>query len=153
RNVSGRVRKAQYYRVRLERLRPCRRQREATGVVTTESRLTTETPPVFGENAKNVTTPAWFAKYRYAIFVTDLVVIVAALFVAQRARFGTVDGHIMAGPVQVDYAVAGLVIELIWVLALTASESRSMRVIGAGLDEYRKVINTTFATFGLIAVC
>lgn len=122
-------------------------------MVTTESRLTTETPPVFGENAKNVATPAWFAKYRYAIFVTDLVVIVAALLVAQRSRFGTVDGHIMAGPVQVDYAVAGLVIELIWVLALTASESRSMRVIGAGLDEYRKVINATFATFGLIAVC
>ncbi|MFC7404653.1 sugar transferase [Georgenia alba] len=120
-------------------------------MATTESRL--EPGDLLAEVPEGrVVAAPWFDKYRYAIFVTDLVMIVAALLIAQHTRFGSVYGNVVAGPFAIDYGVAGLVIELIWVVALTATDSRSKRVIGAGLEEYRRVLSATFATFGLVAV-
>jgi exopolysaccharide biosynthesis polyprenyl glycosylphosphotransferase len=94
----------------------------------------------------------WYEKYRYALFVTDLLMIVVALLTAQYSRFGGESGALAVGPWQFGYGVVGLVLELIWVFALTATESRSKRVIGAGLEEYRAVLNGTVAAFGVVAV-
>ncbi|MFD1717383.1 sugar transferase [Georgenia deserti] len=120
-------------------------------MATTESRLDVRHLWPAGSEGR-VVAARWFERYRYAIFVTDLVMIVAALLVAQHTRFGDADRRVVAGPFEIDYGFAALLVELIWVLALTATDSRSRRVIGAGLEEYRRVVTATFGTFGFIAV-
>lgn len=94
----------------------------------------------------------WHDKYRLALFLTDLMMIVVALLTAEFIRFGAGAGAVTVGPAVFSYDAVGLFVELVWVVALGANESRSRRVVGAGLDEYRKVLNGTLAAFGTVAI-
>lgn len=95
---------------------------------------------------------SWFAWFRYGVFITDVVMIVAALVVAQFLRFGEGPGYIASNWAPVHYGVAALGIQLVWVIALSATDSRSTRVLGVGIEEYRRVLVATFGAFGAIAI-
>jgi exopolysaccharide biosynthesis polyprenyl glycosylphosphotransferase len=97
-------------------------------------------------------TAPWYDKYRLALFVTDLVMIVIALLTAQFMALGSNTDAVVSGLRVLNYEAVGLIFEFIWILALTVNESRSKRVVGAGLEEYRKVLNGTLGAFGLVAV-
>lgn len=95
---------------------------------------------------------SWFAWFRYGVFITDVVMIVVALLAAQFLRFGEDPVYIATGWASVHYGVAALGIQLIWVIALSATDSRSSRVLGVGIEEYRRVMVATFGAFGAIAI-
>ncbi|GAA4288032.1 sugar transferase [Georgenia daeguensis] len=94
----------------------------------------------------------WYEKYRFAIFVTDLAMIVVALLTAQYTKFGASEGVVTVGPQVFSYEAVGVAVELIWVFSLTVTESRSKRVVGSGLEEYRRVLNGTLLAFGIVAI-
>ena len=92
----------------------------------------------------------WQRQYIRALFVTDFVVVVAALACAQMVRFG---GTISAlDPKSVYYGVMSALIAAIWLSLLTAYRTRSPRIVGAGVEEYRRVVSATLATVGIVAV-
>jgi exopolysaccharide biosynthesis polyprenyl glycosylphosphotransferase len=79
-----------------------------------------------------------------ALFVTDGVAVALALGLAQTLRFG--------GLPSPRYAALAAVVWVGWMTALAATRSRQIRIIGIGLDEYRRVVNSTLLTYAAIAM-
>jgi exopolysaccharide biosynthesis polyprenyl glycosylphosphotransferase len=97
-------------------------------------------------------TRGWVRPYRTALIAADVLVVTAALIVAQLTRFGTADAQVPVASATIGYDYLGVVIALLWLGALGAFRSRDRRVLGLGSDEYKRVINATVLVFGLAAI-
>ncbi|WP_089249945.1 sugar transferase [Rhodococcoides kyotonense] len=86
----------------------------------------------------------WQRRYSRRLVVSDTIVVVASVAAAHFVRFGA-DTDSSYVPVTVGL-IAG------WLIALAAFRSRSTRIVGAGPDEYRLVLTTSFRLFGLLAI-
>lgn len=51
-----------------------------------------------------------------------------------------------------DYWMVTLTIIVTWIAGLAANHSRDARVVGIGLDEYRRVVSASVVTFGVLAI-
>lgn len=99
----------------------------------------------------------WRRALKHRIWLTDVIVVIAAAFGAQWFRFESLSveqgvvhrGVELAG---LSYTVVSAVLALGWLWALSLAESRSDQVLGQGADEYRKVTMASLAVFGAIAV-
>jgi exopolysaccharide biosynthesis polyprenyl glycosylphosphotransferase len=83
---------------------------------------------------------------------TDVVVVVLALAVAQVVRLGRPTPGSVVVPLYFYYSAVSLVVAAIWFALLAAYRTRSPRIVGAGVEEYRRVVSATLATVGVIAV-
>lgn len=92
----------------------------------------------------------WERKYSNGLVVTDVLVVGAAVAFAQYFRFGSAPGH--AGEVNEQVTGFSLIFAALWLAMLTLTGSRSARVIGSGVEEYRRVATASFWTFGAIAI-
>ena len=82
--------------------------------------------------------------------ITDTAVVCGSVLLGQYVRFGqTMDpsGHLR-------YYLTALSILFIatWLVALAALRTRSPRLVGTGIEEYRRVVAASFWTFGAIAI-
>jgi exopolysaccharide biosynthesis polyprenyl glycosylphosphotransferase len=84
--------------------------------------------------------------------VSDCAVIVASIALAQAVRFGGIADDSLVGLHSVDYVFVSGSIALGWIVALAIHRTRSPRVVGNGLEEYRRVWMATLTVFGAIAV-
>jgi exopolysaccharide biosynthesis polyprenyl glycosylphosphotransferase len=92
----------------------------------------------------------WQERYATRLHITDTVIVCGAVMLAQLVRFGqspSESGY--AGVVMSTFSIlfAGL-----WLSSIAVFHTRSRRVIGAGLDEYRRITTASFQTFGIIAM-
>ena len=55
-------------------------------------------------------------------------------------------------PLTKYFGLLSVIFGLIWLGLLTAYRSRSPRIVGAGIEEYRRVLSATLATIGVVAV-
>jgi exopolysaccharide biosynthesis polyprenyl glycosylphosphotransferase len=92
----------------------------------------------------------WQQQYAMRVRTTDVIVVSAAVILAQLVRFG---GTLNPGGYPY-YFVPGfsLLFALGWLAALSALHTRSPRFIGTGVEEYRRVVTASFWTFGAIAI-
>ncbi|SCX07089.1 sugar transferase [Mycolicibacterium fluoranthenivorans] len=92
----------------------------------------------------------WQRRYTVRLYGTDVVAVAMALVLAQYVRFGSTP----ASPGFESHLVTGfsIVIAMLWLLALAGFHSRSAKIIGAGAEEYRRVVAASFATFGAMAI-
>lgn len=113
-------------------------------------------PPV-GSSASRPTAPAnWRLGYQRRLWITDFVALVWVVFGTQIAWFGlgnaqlaiSEDSRISA----VSYWLFSIGLVLLWMGALSWSDSRSYRVIGAGPTEYLRVADASLRLFGAIAI-
>ncbi|BBY59323.1 sugar transferase [Mycolicibacterium sarraceniae] len=103
--------------------------------------------------------PGWQETYARRLVAVDLLAVVLAVALAQWLRFG--------GPLAIarprggssdwvvyfsNYLVVSTLIIVGWMLVLSINRSRAPRVIGSGVEEYRRVCVSTAATFGSIAI-
>lgn len=92
----------------------------------------------------------WERQYIARLRVTDVLVVILSVALAQIVRFGDVE---MTGLLStmtytgVSVALAGL-----WIAFLAIFRTRSPRVIGNGAEEYRRIVSATFRLFGVIAI-
>lgn len=91
----------------------------------------------------------WRAKLHLLQFVVDSLAVSAAVAVTFLALFRPTD---VAVGSDLLYLVIAPVVAASWVIALELSESRSYRVAGTGLEEYRRVVTGSVAVFGLLAI-
>jgi exopolysaccharide biosynthesis polyprenyl glycosylphosphotransferase len=94
---------------------------------------------------------AWRSGYARRLLIVDVIVVVAAVVVAQWLRFGGLPG---VGTLYraVDYPTVSAGIIVAWLLFLAIYRTRSPRIIGAGAEEYRRLFNATLSVFGAIAI-
>jgi exopolysaccharide biosynthesis polyprenyl glycosylphosphotransferase len=92
----------------------------------------------------------WQRQYSASLRITDSVIVCAAIALAQFARFGdspNTSGY--PGPVMTLFS--GL-FALLWLSSISIFHTRSARIIGVGIDEYRRIASASFWTFGIIAM-
>jgi exopolysaccharide biosynthesis polyprenyl glycosylphosphotransferase len=92
----------------------------------------------------------WQRRYAANLRITDTVVVCAAIVLAQYARFGIT----LTRPGYLSYYVPALsaLFAIVWLSALAGFHTRSPRLIGTGIEEYRQVVAASFWTFGAIAI-
>ncbi|CCQ13647.1 putative glycosyltransferase [Rhodococcus sp. AW25M09] len=82
--------------------------------------------------------------------VTDTIVVLGAVTVAQVIRFGEVN---FREPWSVaSYVGVSGVLAVLWLTFLVIFRTRSPRVIGNGSEEYRRIISAAFKLFGTVAI-
>jgi exopolysaccharide biosynthesis polyprenyl glycosylphosphotransferase len=86
----------------------------------------------------------WQQRYSRWLLASDLVAVLIAVGLAQWLRFGSWSGR--------TYIHVSVVIAVGWMVALSINNSRSQRVIGSGVEEYRRVWLGTISAFGAVAI-
>lgn len=92
----------------------------------------------------------WHVSYRRAVLLTDAAALFTAVAAAELLRFGMDD--VAAGTTQLTYTGLGLVIAVLWWIALRLYGATDPRILGHGPDEYRRVLHASVMMFGLVAI-
>ena len=96
------------------------------------------------------TTRRWQRRYSGRLRITDSVIVCAAVLFAQYVRFG--ESPRTAGYPGQLMTLYSVLFAALWLSSIAVFDTRSPRVIGAGIDEYRRVSTASFWTFGIIAM-
>ena len=91
----------------------------------------------------------WPLRYRARLWISDSAVVIASVWCA--ALFPITPAQAIGTATAWDAAIPLLLI-VAWLGALSANRTRDVRVIGTGLTEYRRVVQASIITFGLIAI-
>ncbi|OBF90870.1 polyprenyl glycosylphosphotransferase [Mycobacterium sp. 852002-51163_SCH5372311] len=92
----------------------------------------------------------WQQQYARRLHVTDSVIVCGAVVLAQYVRFGREpDTSGYPGPVMTLFSC---LFAVLWLSSIAVFHTRSTRVIGSGIDEYRRIASASFWTFGIIAM-
>lgn len=92
----------------------------------------------------------WQQQYSARLRTTDSVIVCAAVALAQLVRFGDSPNHSgYPGPVMTLFSC---LFAALWLSLIAVFHTRSTRIIGAGIDEYRRIASASFWTFGIIAM-
>jgi exopolysaccharide biosynthesis polyprenyl glycosylphosphotransferase len=92
----------------------------------------------------------WQHRYSARLRISDSVIVFASVMLAQFVRFGdnlTTSGY--PGAVITSFS---LLFVVLWMSFLAVFHTRSTRIVGAGIDEYRRIVSASFWTFGTIAM-
>jgi exopolysaccharide biosynthesis polyprenyl glycosylphosphotransferase len=93
----------------------------------------------------------WLHQYSRRVAGIDLVAVIISVGLAHWLRFGRLAGTASISS-NLRYTTVSLVIAVGWLTMLSIYRTRSQRIIGAGVEEYRRVWMATLSTFGAIAV-
>jgi exopolysaccharide biosynthesis polyprenyl glycosylphosphotransferase len=94
----------------------------------------------------------WRNKYRRMLAVSDVFVIFAVAVVSHVARLGFGGARVTVGSFGIGYFQMALLIAAAWMLALGAYRTRDPRIVGVGVDEYKRVVSATVALVGVLAM-
>lgn len=89
------------------------------------------------------------------VLLSDVVVIAGAVYTAQLVIFGKIgDTTDLTWTIRsgIDYTAVSGALTLLWLSLLMLVNSRAPRILGRGVEEYRRVFSATFAMFGVIAM-
>jgi exopolysaccharide biosynthesis polyprenyl glycosylphosphotransferase len=104
--------------------------------------------PVPASNASAVR--RWQHQYSRRLRITDSLIICGSVALAQYIRFG--DFPHSSGNALSVVTLFSVLFTALWLFAIAMFNTRSIRVIGAGIEEYRRIISASFWTFGTIAM-
>jgi exopolysaccharide biosynthesis polyprenyl glycosylphosphotransferase len=100
-----------------------------------------------GTNISQRVKSGWTRTYVHRLAVTDAAAIVASVAIAQLARFGTDPVMFHTEVLAYSYTAVSAVLILAWFSALIMFRSREPRVIGTGVEEFRRVGRASIALF------
>jgi exopolysaccharide biosynthesis polyprenyl glycosylphosphotransferase len=93
----------------------------------------------------------WERSYRNRAIATDAIAVISAVMVAQFGRFGMphLSGANVGAWIEVTLYSIGLA--EVWLATLGLQQSWDFSIVGAGSEEYRRVVTATAWVFGMIA--
>jgi exopolysaccharide biosynthesis polyprenyl glycosylphosphotransferase len=98
----------------------------------------------------------WRQSYASRLVVTDIAVLVWAVFGASFANFGLASESLSTPPhfsdVRIDYLVVSAVLVVSWTAMLAGVGSRGYRMIGTGTSEFKAVLQSGIFVLVLIAL-
>lgn len=109
-----------------------------------------QAPRAEGAPTQELDRSRWQRRYAAKLRITDSAVVIGAVILAQYIRFGQAP---LAPVHENGYATAysGL-IAILWLSTLAGFHARSARIIGRGIEEYRRAVEASLWTFGAIAM-
>ena len=99
-----------------------------------------------------VAAPDWASRYRLRLTVSDTGIIVVAVLAAYATRFWWGETAARLASFGQGYWWITATVIATWALSLGVNHSRDARVVGIGLDEYRRVVSASVAAFGILAI-
>ncbi|MFT4232861.1 MAG: sugar transferase [Leucobacter sp.] len=101
--------------------------------------------------------PGWERRYSRKLLLTDTVIVTLAVAASQILRSGLTSEELALAPIsnadiQISYTILSVVLILVWLAALSLFDTRAPKAFGSGPDEYKRIINATFAVFGIMAI-
>jgi len=103
-------------------------------------------------DASGATRWDWQKSYITSLFWTDAAIVVAAVLLAHVVRFGHDATTTVHGLGSLDYTMVSIAFALVWIGFLALFRTRSHRVIGAGFEEYQRVVSASLNLFGAVAI-
>lgn len=97
-------------------------------------------------------TARWPLRLKLGLIAVDAVMIIVAFIVTHWVRFGLEPGPLVGGSLTPMHLPLEGALMVVWMLFLAAAESRRSQFLGAGLEEYSRVIKASFEAFGAIAI-
>ncbi len=96
----------------------------------------------------------WQLAYRRVLWLSDLAVVIVAVFLSQYIWFSATGERVTRAVDDTAFTYTWLSVALIvgWQIALAISGSRGARVVGMGMAEYRLVISSAVHLFAIVAV-
>ena len=102
----------------------------------------------------------WQRAYAKRLAITDLIVIVVAVFGSQFIRFGTSGEQLLIPQtgeeddpgLLLSYSLVSGLIVIGWFAALSFFATRDRTIIGAGTNEYRRIADATIRVFAVLAI-
>lgn len=94
----------------------------------------------------------WLTTYRRRVLVGDVLVVLFAVGLAQWSDLFVDDAHRLHGDQREIYLGMSVFVALSWLAGLQTLQSRSTRYLGAGPEEYVRVLRATATVFGLLTV-
>jgi exopolysaccharide biosynthesis polyprenyl glycosylphosphotransferase len=85
------------------------------------------------------------------LIITDSLIVCTSVVLAQYVRFGDSAG-IYGHRDHLKMTLFSLVFIALWLTCMSVFHTRSLRVIGSGIEEYRRIASASFWTFGIIAM-
>ena len=98
-------------------------------------------------------TRTWQPKIVAALNIGDFLAIAITIIVAHVVSFGWRDANVLGrAEATLDYSATGIIIGILWFISLEIANSRNIRYLGQGNDEYRLVIKATTYFFCAVAI-
>ncbi|WP_082784283.1 sugar transferase [Microbacterium laevaniformans] len=98
----------------------------------------------------------WRRRFQRRLVVSDLLVLTWVVFGTQIAWFGLGNVQLAirddARISDISYWVFSVILVVAWLGALSWSDSRSIRVLGSGSNEYLRIVDASVRLFGVIAI-
>jgi exopolysaccharide biosynthesis polyprenyl glycosylphosphotransferase len=102
------------------------------------------------------TTNEWSRRLAFRVTITDALVLVWVVFGTQigwvRLDQSALGFSGARGDIEISYTLVSLVIVVAWMIALQLYDTRSVRVLGAGSQEYKGIADSALRLFGLVAI-
>jgi exopolysaccharide biosynthesis polyprenyl glycosylphosphotransferase len=95
---------------------------------------------------------SWLTRYCTGLLLTDTAAIVVGVAAAQMLRFGVGTSTPVAVGTQLGYTLVSALLVLAWAVVLPVFRCREPRIVGSGVEEYRRVANASLALFGAVAI-
>lgn len=119
-----------------------------SGPVRTRSSRVSVTPTIRAKPA-----PGWLANLKWALVALDFFAISVALVITYLLAFGAQANAPVSGSHDtIPHWAVSVVLGIGWMVLLAASDSRRARFLGAGMEEYRRIISASLQLFGAIAI-
>ncbi|MDQ0574551.1 sugar transferase [Agromyces albus] len=99
----------------------------------------------------------WQRAYASRLLISDLIVIVVAVYGSQLLRFGTNERTVIIPGLQdaditMTYTLMSAILVVGWFLSLSLFATRDGTVIGTGTAEYKRIADGTIRLFALLAI-
>ena len=94
----------------------------------------------------------WSRRYVNKLIVTDVIALVWASLGVHLIEVPAIPTAVSSMPTFLPFIAATVALALTWLVALSWSGSRDVRVVGHGPVEYKRVIQASLSVFGLVAI-
>ena len=95
----------------------------------------------------------WPARYARRLLAGDVVSVAWAAVGAHVVHMGGFSSRVSRDPDALPFIALTVFIGIAWLVALHWGGTRDAEVVGHGPEEYKRVIQTSFGLFGIIAIC
>ncbi|MFL6065711.1 MAG: sugar transferase [Friedmanniella sp.] len=94
----------------------------------------------------------WVDQYSRRLLLADSLAVVIAVFVAQILRFGVRSDPLLHPASVISYTAVSMVLAGAWAVALLMVRAREARIVGDGVEEYRRVAHASLGLFAAVAI-
>ncbi len=105
-----------------------------------------------GHGLSPVLNGGWVEKYRLRLVIGDSIGVVWAAVGAHMVHVGSFSSRVSRDPASLPFIALTVFLSITWMLALHWGGSRDAEVIGHGPEEYKRLVQTSFGFFGLVAI-